>query len=250
MNLLNLNDDSQILNNELIIHKLQKYMFTENIIEKSIFKNNQQLILNKPIERVKKININKDFFFPYEKYSLFWCFYIIKNSIMNYEMIEYKNIIIEKKHKIEYIEKIRKDKQLIKTYKFATLTHIENNLVNENKIDFKTFLSLCVIDKINIFYIYKNTYFELLMNDTADHFIIYLIDNKYGYKINMNDDIENYKKTLFKIDNIEKPIKSITNYKLQELIDFCTKLSIETINKDTNKVKNKNDLYELIVKYF
>ena len=272
MNLLNLNDNNNNLikmDETNIIEELQKYMFTENKIEKSIFKNNSNLILNiQPLEKVNqeykkeeykikeykkqeyKKQENNDFFFPYEKDSLFWCFYIIKNNKLNYDMIEYKNIIIEKKIKIEYIEKIRKEKQLLKTYKIASLIHIENNLVNEYKTDLKTFLSLCVIEKINIFYIFKNTYFELLMNDTNEHFIVYLIDNKYGYKINTNDEIDSYKKKLFKIDNIEKPIKAITNYKLQELIDFCIKLSIDTINKETKKNKNKKDLYELINNYF
>ena len=55
---------------------------------------------------------------------------------------------------------------------------------------------------------------------------------------------------LYKIDNVNKPIKIISSYKLQELIDICNKLAIEIINKDTNKKKTKNELYEAIIQYF
>ena len=83
-----------------------------------------------------------------------------------------------------------------------------------------------------------------------DFFIIHLINNKFGYKINKMSDIINYRKTLFKIENIEKPIKGIAIYKIQELVDFCIKLDIEVINKSTNKHKNKKDLYDEIIQYF
>ena len=45
-------------------------------------------------------------------------------------------------------------------------------------------------------------------------------------------------------------MKAISSYKVQDLLEFCEKLKIETINTDTNKTKSKNDLYESIVQYF
>ena len=257
MNLVNLNNlNSTNILDANIIDELKEYMLTESKIKQSIqFNNIPNIIKKEQKNNIKSIN---DIFFPYEKDKLFWCFYIMKNGILNYEMLENKNIITEKKIKIEYIEKIRKEKQLIKKYKFASLTHIENTLLNENIIDLKTFLSLCIIENLNIFYIYKKTYFELLLDDATneddtninDFFIIHLINNKFGYKINKMSDIINYRKTLFKIENIEKPIKGIAIYKIQELVDFCIKLDIEVINKSTNKHKNKKDLYDEIIQYF
>jgi len=122
-----------------------------------------------------------------------------------------------------------------------------------------TFLTLCVLENLNVFYISKNTYHELLMNDTS---VIHLIkkgfsnSNKYvanfGYKIENkeSEEITKYKNEFYKIDNIDKPIKSISSYKVQELIDFCNKLSIQTVNNETKKQKNKNDLYESLIQYF
>ena len=74
----------------------------------------------------------------------------------------------------------------------------------------------------------------------------------FGYKIENKEgeEITNYKNEFYKIDNIDKPIKSISAYKVQELTDFCNKLSIETINNETKKHKNKNELYESLIQYF
>jgi uncharacterized protein involved in tolerance to divalent cations len=174
----------------------------------------------------------------------------MKNGDTSYEMLEHKNLIVKKKLKIEYVEKIRKEKQTVKTYKFATLTHIENNLANDNIIDTKTFLTLCAIENINVIYVKNKSYFELLMNDTNDTYIVYWFQNgKFGYE--KNDEVLNsIKSTHYKLDNIENPIKSLSTYKLQELVDICQKLGIEFMNKETNKGKNKKDLYEAIIQHF
>ena len=44
------------------------------------------------------------------------------------------------------------------------------------------------------------------------------------------------------LENLEKPLKSITYYKLNDLINISNKLKIKLYN-DTNKQKTKNQLY-------
>jgi hypothetical protein len=88
------------------------------------------------------------------------------------------------------------------------------------------------------------------MNDSNELHIVYLLQNeKYGYEINPTN-AEQIKSTLYKLDNIDKPIKSMTGYKISELVEICEKLAIDTINKETNKAKCKKDLYEAIIQYF
>ena len=65
-----------------------------------------------------------------------------------------------------------------------------------------------------------------------------------------SEEITKYINEFYKIDNIDKPIKSVSAYKVQELIDFCIKLTIETVNNETKKNKNKNELYESLIQYF
>jgi hypothetical protein len=235
-----------------VITKLQDYMLDENTIQNSIKNRLETPILKTTkcfVEQKSKERINT--FTPKQKDSLFWCFYILKYGEQNYEMLENINIVLEKKLKIEYVEKIRKEKQVVKSHKFATLTHLENQLANEERIDLNTFFTLCVIENINVLYICKKTYFELLMNDDKIH-IIHRLDNysKYGYEGIEQSKIELYRSTLFKVDSVEKPIKSISSYKVSELVDFCTKLGIEICVKDTTKNKSKKDLYESLIQYF
>ena len=120
-----------------VIKNLQDYMLDEANIKRSLEMKIESTNKNgssiKEKDKFSKNTIEKSLkpslFIPREKDTLFWCFYLMKHGDVNYEMLENKNILTEKKFKIEYVEKIRKEKQTVKTYKFATLTHIENNLV-------------------------------------------------------------------------------------------------------------------------
>ena len=191
-----------------------------------------------------------DTFFPDVHDSLFWSFYIMKNGQEAYETLGKINIVIERKIKIEYIERFRESKQVLKTYKTAPLTHLENVLLNEKQIDIKTLIALSVIEGISFVYIYKNTYFE--MNIAADesseiHTIMRMdMPTKYGYKI--TQDVKPIRDTFYKIDNMNKPLKSMSAYKLDELVVFCNKLGM-TMEKDGKKTSKKG-LYEMLVQYF
>ena len=209
------------------------------------------------------INISKNetVIKPCDKDSLFWCLYIIKNGLINYTKLTNRCYVIEKQFKIEYIDRIRKEKQLLKQYKFDTITNIENKLVNEELIDVNTFLSLCVIGNLNIFFIKKKTYYELIMNDSNRIYKVELFNDtkKYGFEETTKDNLDDFRKNCYKLDNMEKPVKSLSFYKTQDLIDICIKLGIETKciknntdnDKDTKeKMKNKKELYEALIKYF
>jgi hypothetical protein len=191
-----------------------------------------------------------DTFFPDVNDSLFWSFYIMKNGQEAYESFGKINIVIERKVKIEYIERLRESKQVLKTYKSAPLTHLENVLLNEKQIDIKTLIALCVIEGISFMYIYKNTYFE--MNIDADestqiHAIMRMdMPTKYGYKI--IQDAKPIRDSFYKIDNMNKPLKSMSAYKLDELVIFCNKLGMTSEND--GKKTNKKCLYEMLVQYF
>ena len=54
--------------------------------------------------------------------------------------------------------------------------------------------------------------------------------------------------SIFEVDDVEKPIKSISSYKVSELVEFCNKLGM-TSGNDGKKI-NKKCLYEMLVQYF
>ena len=215
---------------------------------------NSNLVLTHKIE--KKQPIKQSLFFPKEMDSLFWCYYIISGGESNYEMLNVKNSLIAKQLKINYVNKIRMNKQIIKTYKFDTITNIESNLANDNNININCVMSLCAIDKINIIFVSRKTYYELLMNDTDPIYIIREIDNqskyskKYGYEIANPSLLEEIRTTLYKIERLGKPLKALSCYKAQDLIDICNKLAIEIKRNDNGKNKTKNELYESLIQYF
>lgn len=239
------------------VKHVQDYMFNNTNICRSLeCRLHDQYNTKKIKQQVEKIeNINKNIFIPSDSDSLFWCLYIIKNGLSNYTQLTNRNLIVEKKLKIEYVERLRKEKQLIKQYKFDTITNIENSLANETRIDINTFLILCVVGCLNIFYIKKKTFFELNMNDSNKIYIIKYIPekDKYGFEETNKENIDEFRDKFYKLDNISKPIKSMATYKTQELIDICNKLGIETtLTSENNNPKNKSkkDLYEAIIKYF
>jgi hypothetical protein len=96
----------------------------------------------------------------------------------------------------------------------------------------------------------------MMMNDSNTIYTVHEIqsqskyNNKYGYEMGTNESITNIRKSFFKLDSIDKPIKAISAYKLNELTDICNKLVINIYNNVTSKQKSKKELYESIIQYF
>ena len=242
--------ESYILN-EINIQNYLKYKL--NIEKENTTKENTT---KKHVSEIKTSMFKSSLFVPREQETLFWCYYIILNGEANYEMLNVKNSLIAKQIKINYVSKIRENKPVIKTYKFDTITNIESNLANDNNISIKTVMSLCAINKINLIFVSRKTYFELLMNDNEPIYIIRELENhskynkKYGFEIANETSLQNIRTTLYKIDNLDKPIKALSSYKVKDLTDICEKLAIKIHKDDTSKNKTKNELYESIIQYF
>jgi hypothetical protein len=183
------------------------------------------------------------------------------------------HFITEKQEKIKYIEKMRTQKTLLKSKKIKLLPEIENNLLNDDSIHLKTLLTLCILENINLMYLDKNKYFEIINNidEKSKMLIIHKkyyqtttyannqkYYDKYGFEINVsNDIIENYKSKYYKVDTIhfKDSLKSISSYKLDELIEMCNIFGIEynknTDNDNTKKIKiTKKYLYDLILENY
>jgi len=236
-----LNDKNMLKSLELIIHQP-----TKKCMERRETKN-----MTTPVMADKNIK-KPDIFIPNQQDTLFWCFYIMKNGDTKYETMA-KNTLVAKQLKIELVNTIRKNKDIIKMYKFDSITNTESNLANDDLLNITTFFSLSAIENINAIFIKKNTYFELLMNDSDVIYIIREMSSaktcsnyhvKYGFEMGTKEIVDNIKVNLYKIDKLGKPIKAISAYTISDLITICNKLAIETTNKDTGKNKLKNELYE------
>tara|TARA_E500000178_G_scaffold308943_1_gene322928 strand:- start:99 stop:542 length:444 start_codon:yes stop_codon:yes gene_type:complete len=144
---------------------------------------------------------------------------------------------------------------MLKGHKLAPLSHIENQLLNETCIDLKTFQALCVIDGITSVLSFGRCFYEINVDDdleeeTDDNLYYLKKTNQVGQRDkyvcclqNTLPEINLVRNTMFKIDNLSKPIKAMTSYKMEDLHNICNQLSIEIDNK-----MKKKDLYEKIVK--
>ena len=242
--------------NVSIFSSLQKFMLNKENIDKYSF--------DKRVKHEKKMekngNIGKQensgpIFYPRQKDTLFWCFYIMKYGLDAYNDLNEKDItiVVEKKIKIEWIEILRNKKGILKQNKTAPLTHVENALLNEHKIDVKSFIALCVAEKLPLMYVHNKTYFDLDLDvylEEEQSKIVVQTDKPLKYGIVLNNDNEynpqKIRQTHYKIDNINKPLKSISSYKYDELYDICDRLNI--LQKlDQEKRTTKQVLYEGIV---
>jgi len=247
-----------------IVLQLQNYMFSKPFFDKHFIgvnvdtktvkhkdkqKDKNNIEKRKDKEKEKDTKIVNNFFYPSQKDSLFWCFYIIKNGFTPYE-IEPANFVKEKTEKIKYIDMIRQDKKILKEHKIKPVSEIEDYLANKDKIDLKTFIALCILEKINIIIINKKTIFEITMNETSVVHVIHQHDYfRFNIELNVTEEgLTNYRNNYFKIHQIDKPLLSVSSYKLSELTDFCNKLLITQESFDQLKQKRtKQNTYDLIV---
>lgn len=269
--LYNLNDEKILnyINNNDIQEKNNN-----KIIKPSVSKN---LIYNNYNKAQSKYSEKKKLFFDDK---LFWTFYKIINNYEDNDIQFLNHLKVEKEFKIKIIEKIKNNvdnfKTNIKYYKFRK-NYIEDELLNSKSISLYTFECLNMLYNKNIILLKDNntyTYFSYDINsveneekednydfsnsDFTSYTILKLVYNNSSQKTN-NFNIELFEpkyekeniKTIiersFFVKDLNKPLKSISAYKSEELIAIANKLKIN-IYKDANKKKTKKDLYEEILK--
>jgi hypothetical protein len=62
-----------------------------------------------------------------------------------------------------------------------------------------------------------------------------------------SDYIEKIKEKYWKLDSLDKPLRPVTVYSVQDLVNICSKLDIAVVCETTNKKKTKAELYSCIL---
>ncbi len=262
---------------QLNIHDLDQYMLTHTVMDKiarsgyidTTFLKKQKVLVTQekvptiPIsetsnkeqdntkQEINKNNSSSEIFVPEEKDTLFWCFYILAYGIDKYNGLHSRNIVVEKKIKIDFIEIFRQNniKSIIKERKLGPISHIENSLLNEKTIDLKTFEAMCIIKDLSCVYLFNRCYHPINIEDDENNYesiptpliVKKSYPEKYGYVENCS--LIEIRNTKHEVTNISKPLKAMTSYKLEELVVLCNKLNI-----DVEGNKRKKNLYEELVK--
>ena len=239
-----------------VIVLLQDYMLTPDhfnqndyIVNKKINENKPE---NKPVRNVPIVEkvAGPNIFFPKETDSLFWCYYIVENNQLNYDLVKNNIFTTESQYKINFITKLKEKKAVLKSAKLKAVD-IEAELVNCSKITIKGLEALCIINNVNVFFVWDNKYYEIMTN--SDDPMSVIIEKmtplgiKYGIIQDSNVDtlIEKYCQTHWKVDNPQKIIKAIGSYKIAELHTLCNKLNIPITVNGKKIVKKK--LYDCIL---
>lgn len=260
----NSNSNSNYNYNE-VINKLQHYIICEKYIhhvkhqlnkKSGSVKTTTTTTTTTPTPAPAPVKKN-DIFYPKDQDPLYWIFYIMQHGLMDYQYNKNKRFILEKEKKISYIENIKDHKPIIKMQKIMSLSDFENNMVVEKKININAFLNLCAIEKLNVIIIRSKIYYELLTTDSDDIYIVYNTKynsksanyDKFGFELcKKNSEKWNKIKTTYvQTNNILNPIKSVSYYKLDDLINMASKFGLPTVCPITKKNKRKNQLYEDII---
>jgi len=204
-----------------------------------------------------KINNHKNF-----ADKLFWIFYKIINNLNDSDLEHINSFKIMKEFKINSVEKLKNQKNILKDYKIQK-SAVEDDLTNNEKISFKTFHALCVLYLVNVILIRdNNTYCILCTNNDEkvinlqNYKLLKITNVKMSSQFNNFDielvnstteeELQKILKSYYAIENLEKPLKAFSSYKLDDLVSLAEKLNINVYDEHTKK-KKKQELYENIL---
>lgn len=224
-------------NNHLLLD-LQEYM-----INKEIY--NSICVTSINPREIKKRTKGSERIHPKYYDSLFWCFFITKYGELEYSQVGDHSFTKEKDIKISNIEKMKKDSALLKNYKLSR-NKIETDLLNSKKIELPSLYALCLYNNVNIIYIKNNCYSKFFSNETDLIHVVVTENKKTSCEVDVSKERvkEIYDKFYF-VENINKPIKAISNYKLSELSTIAKYFGIK-LTYDSGRTKTKKDIYEAI----
>lgn len=191
---------------------------------------------------------------PIQKDTLFWCIFILHFGYNEYLQVNRNYGIKELEIKQKVIEYLNQHPGVLKQTNYKITKASVQEILSDFLTSQKDTSILCFIAMISYFKM------NIIMVDSTNRFMLEFLSNKdenlptyvlykdgYGkYKVNIEpnfaDNINNMKNTLICLENYMKPLKSASNYKIDDLIDLARKLGIYNENA---KIK-KNELYEQI----
>ena len=192
--------------------------------------------------------------------TLLWCAYIMIHGIEKFECVE-NQYTESNAFKIQMVEYIRTRKTLLKPHKITT-SSVEESLVHKPYINLETFQAIAVCYNLSVCIIQDRKIFEVGRSDNDKNtFILEKIKGKFGVYLGTSLSEKTaflgyVRDTYWSMENISSPIRSISAYKVQDLIDICRKLEIpetKVVLGDfgsivSQKKKTKPELYEDIVR--
>jgi len=195
--------------------------------------------------------------------GLFWSMYIAHYGYTEYNRNKYNygKIEVQEKEKIaEYLHTNSKQKQTNYKLTRGFCCEIESDLITKPKMSFSGLIGMCATYSCNIVIVdlTKKLYYLFASNQSQDDkektYILYknpLYTKRYKsneYFVDIDHKIYSWleiQKHFFKIENYQKPMKAITNYKKTELEYIINIFGLV----DIGEKEDKHQLYEKIMLY-
>ncbi len=209
-------------------------------------------VMQQPI--VKKSTI----FLPTQENTLFWCMFISKYGLFEYEMIgsRYLNAELDEKQKmVDYLLKVpEKLKASSEKLSKQAIQELAGDLMVEKRDAFSTMIGFSVFYGMDIYVVFPHNKTYLLFsqkNECCDkHVILYakqvgkrnnwIFSVETDLSFSLSDIVDVY----YQIDSYKKSIKGQSAYKVDELREIANKVGIEI----PDKIK-KSELYEKLAEH-
>jgi hypothetical protein len=175
--------------------------------------------------------------------KLFWMFYILHYDYDTYKYSK-RTFQFEKQQKFSFIESLSQHKQKLKSHKLKLTSMIED-LGTSHTITLNTFVGLCCAYDINIV-TYKNkiaAYYKF--NAHSDNFSMCDVSSNTLYK--ELQEFNTIDSKFIIVTSLDKPLKSVTSYKKQELQTMAALFDISITRENSKVQKTKPELYQEIM---
>jgi hypothetical protein len=189
-----------------------------------------------------------EWFEPHQKDTLFWCVFVGVFGLSEYLLIHNKYANREWEEKQNMISAFTKTSaELRRTNHKITLGNIKEMMseymTNQNTISLLGLVGLSVHYKIQIFLIdVKKRVHYVYTPESYTHKCFIYRDGNARYRLFLGD--ESQVKPTFCLDTFSRPLRAISSYKRQELIDIAAELKITVSDKE-----KKEDLYRKISEF-
>tara|TARA_B100000927_G_C16467726_1_gene470348 strand:+ start:548 stop:1231 length:684 start_codon:yes stop_codon:yes gene_type:complete len=165
--------------------------------------------------------------------------------LLRKETFETNLFKIEQEFRIKNIEMINANPDLLKPIKLKHYD-IVHDIMHSKHIDIFSLQAMCIYHNITCMYVEGKKYY-ILGNNEPSHIII---EDKDGMGIYFDANqikLQYYKNNYFYVENIKKPLKSISAYSSSDIQNICLQINIPT-NTIEGKKLTKKELYEEIIR--
>jgi len=193
--------------------------------------------------------------------SLLWSLYIMLYGVEKFEMVD-NEYTESNRFKFELIELLRQNKPILKANKLK-ISALEESLVHKPFITLETVHAVVVCKAWSIAIVQDRKYYDVVGGGGVEGttFIIEKIKGKYvlynAPHVVVMKYITYIRENYWRMESISAPIRPLSAYKLQDLVDISTKLGLAVVSVipgkfgsiGTEKRKTKPELYESICRY-